>query len=185
MMRVITGKAKGVRLDAPKGETTRPTSERAKEAIFSMIQFETDSRVVLDLFAGSGQLGIEALSRGAKKAVFVDQSKEAIEIIRKNLARTRFQEVSDVYNCDSDTYLQRSRDCFDLVILDPPYAKKVIPDILKKLITSGMVAAGALVICETEQLSDVFGEDRQLENRFSIRRQVHYGVAHITLMETV
>ena len=89
MMRVITGKARGIRLTAPDGEQTRPTAERTKEAVFSMIQFETEGRQVLDLFAGSGQLGIEALSRGAAHAVFVDSSKQAIAVIERNLCKTR------------------------------------------------------------------------------------------------
>ena len=84
MMRIITGRARGIRLDTLEGEMTRPTTERAKEAIFSRLQFEVEGRRVLDLFAGSGQMGLEALSRGATHAVMVDQSKEAIAIIRKN-----------------------------------------------------------------------------------------------------
>ena len=92
MMRVITGRARGIKLVTLEGEMTRPTSERAKEAIFSMIQFDLEGRRVLDLFAGSGQMGIEALSRGAAQAVMVDQSKDAIAIIKQNVEKTKLSE---------------------------------------------------------------------------------------------
>ena len=88
MMRIITGKAKGIRLKTLEGEATRPTSERAKEAVFSMIQFEIEGRTVLDLFGGSGQLALEALSRGASSAIVSDASKAAVDVIRKNAEKT-------------------------------------------------------------------------------------------------
>ena len=87
MMRIITGKARGAKLAAPKGETTRPTAERTKEAIFSSLQFDLSGREVLDLFAGSGQMGLEAVSRGAKSATFVDKAKDAVSVINKNIEK--------------------------------------------------------------------------------------------------
>ena len=122
MMRIITGTARGVRLDTLPGENTRPTSERAKEAIFSMLQFELRSACVLDLFAGSGQMGLEALSRGAKEAVFCDASREAVKIVEKNLIKTRLALQGEVLCMDYERALQgmRKRKIFDLVFLDPP-----------------------------------------------------------------
>ena len=106
MMRIITGRARGIRLDTLEGEMTRPTTERAKEAIFSRLQFEVEGRRVLDLFAGSGQMGLEALSRGATHAVMVDQSKEAIAIIRKNAERTRLADDCTIVCSDFSDFLR-------------------------------------------------------------------------------
>ncbi|MBR6602386.1 MAG: 16S rRNA (guanine(966)-N(2))-methyltransferase RsmD, partial [Clostridia bacterium] len=131
-MRIITGKAKGIRLATLDGEATRPTSERTKEAVFSMLQFDIEGRRVLDLFAGSGQMGLEALSRGAQSATFVDHAKAAISVIKQNIEKTRL-EGANVVCADSLEYLRtegRKRNesaKFDIVFLDPPYADKIIP----------------------------------------------------------
>ena len=103
MMRIITGKARGVRLATLEGEATRPTSERAKEAVFSVLQFDISGRRVLDLFAGSGQLGLEALSRGASSATFCDASREAVAVIQKNTIKTRLAPMCDVICADWET----------------------------------------------------------------------------------
>ena len=105
-MRVITGTAKGRRLDTLEGMDVRPTADRVKEGMFSSIQFELENSLVLDLFGGSGQLGIEALSRGARAAVFVDNSKKSIEIIKSNLRKTGFEEKSLVFNINSEDFLK-------------------------------------------------------------------------------
>ena len=123
MMRIITGKARGVHLTTLAGENTRPTSERAKEASFSMLQFEIEGREVLDLFSGSGQMGLEALSRGAKHAVLCDRSREAIDVIRSNALKTRLEPQCDILCSDAETLLRNLRRMqrFDLVFLDQPY----------------------------------------------------------------
>ncbi len=183
MMRVITGKAKGVRLDAPAGMHTRPTAERTKEAMFSMIQFEVEGRHVLDLFAGSGQLGIEAISRGAERAEFVDQSREAIDVIRKNLNKTRIAVESETFCSDYLSYLRHCRGKqFDLVFLDPPYALGAVPVALGELIRRKLLLKGALILCETGSADDVFGDSQPLSEAFAVRRQVRHGVAYITLL---
>lgn len=182
MMRVITGKAKGVRLDAPAGERTRPTSERSKEAMFSMIQFEIENRRVLDLFAGSGQLGIEAVSRGAGRAVFIDSSREAVEIVRKNLNKTKIEQLCEVICGDWTSYLNRCRERFDLVFLDPPYALGVVPKVLSELVRRKLLISGALILCETGSPDDVFGKNEKLAEAFELRRQVKHGVAYLTLL---
>ena len=182
MMRVITGKAKGVRLEVPAGERTRPTSERSKEAMFSMIQFEIAGRRVLDLFAGSGQLGIEAVSRGAVRAVFVDSSREAVEVIRKNLNKAKTEPFCEVIFVDWASYLHRCKERFDLVFLDPPYALGAVPKALAELTRRKLLIHGALILCETGSPEDVFGENEKLAEAFDVRRQVKHGVAYLTLL---
>ena len=108
MMRIITGRAKGVRLDTLEGVATRPTSERVKEALFSTLQFDIQDRSVLDLFSGSGQLALEALSRGAASAVMVDRSRDAIKIIKKNIEKTKLGDACEVYNCEFKEYILKN-----------------------------------------------------------------------------
>ena len=118
-MRIITGIARGKRLETLEGNDVRPTPERVKEALFSIIQFQIEGRRVLDLFAGSGQLGIEALSRGAKQAVFVDASKKSLDVVRRNLEHSGLQDYAQVHQMDFESFLMREQGKFDLVFLDP------------------------------------------------------------------
>lgn len=127
-MRVITGIARGRRLKEPQGLETRPTTDRVKEGIFSSIQFEIEGRRVLDLFGGTGQMGIEALSRGAAHCTFVDLRKEAVGIIRENLKLTGLEGQATVVQGDALTFLTRCREKYDVIFLDPPYAS----DLLKR-----------------------------------------------------
>lgn len=184
MMRIITGKARGVRLLAPEGENTRPTAERAKEAVFSMLQFEMEDRQVLDLFAGSGQLGLEALSRGAAHAVFVDSDRAAAEVIRKNTLKTRLAPDCEIFCLDYPEFLRslRGKRQFDLIFLDPPYVQKRIPDALRQLKKYRAFSPNATVVCESAGAEDVFGGDRSLEALFEVRRETHYGVACVTVL---
>lgn len=122
-MRVITGKARGVQLKTPDGMLTRPTTDRVKEALFSIIQFEIPTAKVLDLFGGTGQLGIEALSRGAGGAVFVDDREDACNLIRENLRRTKLAQDAKVVRADYMDYLKRCKEKFGIIFLDPPYAE--------------------------------------------------------------
>ena len=132
-MRVITGAARGRRLLTLEGEDVRPTTDRVKEAVFSIIQFETEGRAFLDLFAGSGQMGIEALSRGAKEAVFVDSAKKSVEIIRKNLQSTNLFSAASVFQLDWQSFLAMNTKRFDIAFLDPPYGKGILQDALQML----------------------------------------------------
>ena len=120
-MRVITGIARGKRLVTPQGLDVRPTSDRVKEAIFSALQFDIEGRRILDLFAGSGQLGIEALSRGAESATFVDSSDASIKAIKQNLESTRLSDKAKVIRSDYSSFCTRTTEKFDIVFLDPPY----------------------------------------------------------------
>ena len=134
-MRVIAGTARGTRLSAPKGTDIRPTSDRAKEAIFNSLRSRSaiEEAEVLDLFAGTGALGIEALSRGAKKATFVDKSPESLELVRENLKKSGFEKKAETVNEDSVNWLQKSSKPSDLVLLDPPYGFEDWPELLDAL----------------------------------------------------
>ena len=147
-MRVITGKARGVQLKTPEGLQTRPTTDRGKEALFSIIQFEIPCARVLDLFGGTGQLGIEALSRGAKSAVFVDESEKACALIKENLRRTKMLEDAKVVRSDYMQYLQNCREQFDIVFLDPPYAEVFLENALKKLTEIDILQSGGIIVAE-------------------------------------
>ena len=130
-MRVITGTAKGMRLVAPPGDDVRPTYDRVKEAVFSIIQFDLEGRRVLDLFAGSGQLGIEALSRGSQTATFVDATRDAIAAIKENLEKTRLSKSAVVLQTDAVGFIKNYRGAeFDVVLLDPPYHEVLLGEVL-------------------------------------------------------
>ena len=134
-MRVITGSARGKRLvTVPGNDIVRPTSEKVKEALFSSIQFDIEGRRVLDLFAGSGQLGIEALSRGAESAVFVDRSDDSLGAVRKNLENTGLTDKAEVYKSDYATFALRYSKQFDIAFLDPPYKAGLLEDAVQKII---------------------------------------------------
>jgi len=181
MMRIITGTAKGAKLDTLKGEDiTRPTAERVKEGIFSAIQFEVTGRRVLDLFAGTGQLSLEALSRGASFAVMIDESEEAIGIIKNNAKKTKLIQFCKIARLDYSEYLKSvaGKEKFTLVFLDPPYAKNMAGEILKKLTRANILEKGAIVVCET-------GEDTIHEDLFGLTlyKKYHYGKTFVTLMK--
>lgn len=147
-MRVITGKARGVTLKTPEGLQTRPTTDRVKEALFSVIQFDVPTATVLDLFGGTGQLGIEALSRGAKRAVFVDESDKACRLIRENLKRTRMEQEGTVVRSDYLAYLSRCGEKFDIIFLDPPYAEVFLENALKRITEIDILQSGGIIIAE-------------------------------------
>ena len=147
-MRVITGKARGVALKTPDGMTTRPTTDRVKEALFSIIQFEIPGARVLDLFGGTGQLGIEALSRGAASAVFVDAGEPACRLIRENLKRTRLEPCARVIRSDYLEYLSRCRERFDIIFLDPPYAEVFLENALKRITEIDILQSGGIIVAE-------------------------------------
>ena len=183
-MRIITGTAKGKRLKTLEGDATRPTSERMKEAIFSAIQFDLAERTVLDLFAGSGQLGLEALSRGADRAMFVDASHEAIAIVKENAATTDFFARSRFLASDYRNYIRKAsgRDLYDLVFIDPPYALGAAPDALDRLVRAGLLRLGAIVVVESAS-PDPFEGFPHLERLFQNVRHKTYGPSHVHLME--
>ena len=153
-MRVITGTARGRKLVTVEGtEVVRPTTDGVKEAIFSAIQFEIEGRTVLDLFAGSGQLGIEALSRGAAMAVFVENSRKAVECINKNLAFTKLADRAQVLSADAVHavgMLERQGQAFDVIFMDPPYGKLLEKAVLERLAGSPLMDDDTMVIVESD-----------------------------------
>ena len=147
-MRVISGKARGVNLKTPEGMQTRPTIDRVKEALFSIINFDIPQAAVLDLFGGTGQLGIEALSRGAKSAVFVDQREDACRLIRENLRRTKMEQQARVVRGDYMDYLRRCRAKYDIIFLDPPYAEVFLENALKCITEIDILQSGGIIVTE-------------------------------------
>lgn len=173
-MRVITGTARGRRLETLSGEDVRPTTDKVKESIFSIIQFQIQDRMFLDLFAGSGQMGIEALSRGAKGAYFLDLRKEAVSVIRKNLKTTNFEDKAEVRCADSLMFLSSSCVNFDVAFVDPPYNKGIAQKALE-LLPQVMNKSGVIVV-ETaleEELPESAGE-------FLLDRTYRYGKIKVT-----
>ena len=183
MMRIITGSARGVRLASLEGDATRPTAERVKEALFSSIQFEIEGRAVLDLFGGSGQLGLEALSRGAASAMFVDSSADAMAIIKENAKKTGFFSVSRFLISDYRSYLRKAsgRDSYHLIFIDPPYAANLVSDALTRILAANLAKPGCLIVCESGT-PDIFDGNEELASRFDIVKQARYGIAHIAIL---
>ena len=173
MLRIITGTAKGKKLKTLEGEATRPTSERIKEAVFSAIQFDVEDRRVLDLFAGSGQMGLEALSRGAASVMFIDSAREAMDIVKENARTTGFFDKSRYLVSDYRNYIRKAagRDKFDLVFIDPPYAMECSLDALKRLCDAGMLSAGAIIVLESGEEEIDLSEDVG----FEVIKSTHYG----------
>ena len=151
MVRIITGSKKGKKLLTPEGDATRPTSERIKGAMFSSIQFDIENRRVLDLFAGSGQLGFEALSRGAESVTFVEADRDTMDIIKKNAKSLDLFDVCKFQVADYRNYIRKAsgRDKFDLVFIDPPYAMECCKEALVRLADSELIIPGAIIVLES------------------------------------
>ena len=162
-MRVISGKARGKKLNSLEGITTRPTLDRVKESLFNIIQSRLEEANILDLFAGSGALGIEALSRGAKTATFCDKSSEAIKIIKRNVEDTKFTEQSTIINTDYILLLKKlakQNQKFDIIFLDPPFSKNIATIALENIINMDLLTEDGLLIIET---NDVKREEENLK----------------------
>lgn len=165
-MRVITGIARGKKLITLEGLDVRPTTEMVKEAIFSSIHFDLPEASVLDLFAGSGQLGIEAISRGAKHCVFVDKSKSSVDIIKKNIEACGFNSQARVLNMDSIEYLSVAKTGIDIALLDPPYRQGLIIKALPLI--DRIMSDNSTVICEHENeltLDDCYGRLKKTKTK--------------------
>ncbi|MBR3268767.1 MAG: 16S rRNA (guanine(966)-N(2))-methyltransferase RsmD [Oscillospiraceae bacterium] len=174
-MRVITGTARGRKLLAPPGTDTRPTTDKVKEAVCSALQFDFPGAVILDLFAGSGQMAIEALSRGAAKAVLTDADERAVRCIRQNIAGCGLSERAEVLRSDAFSYLQRCTAAFDIAFLDPPYGKNILQQILPVL-AEKMQRTG-IIVCEHEPECKL--PDR-IQN-FYLQKQKKYGKIMISI----
>ncbi len=176
-MRVITGKARGIQLKTPEGMQTRPTIDRVKEALFSIINYDIPGASVLDLFGGTGQLGIEALSRGAKSAVFVDAREEACKLIRENLKRTKLEGEGRVVRSDYLEYLSRCKEHFDIIFLDPPYAEVFLENALNRITEIDILQSGGIIVAERP-----LGKDLPWEMAgFSRSKDYKYGKVLLTI----
>ena len=169
-MRVISGKCRGVSLKTPEGMATRPTADRVKEALFSIIHFDLPGARVLDLFGGTGQLGIEALSREAKYAVFVDQLDAACKLIRENLKRTKLTEQANVIRSDYCSFLRNCTETFDIILLDPPYSEIFLENALKLITEIDILQSGGIIVTERpfgkELLCDFPGYERSKDYKY-------------------
>jgi 16S rRNA (guanine(966)-N(2))-methyltransferase RsmD len=179
MMRIITGTARGARLETLEGETTRPTAERTKQAIFNVLQFDIEGRRVLDLFGGSGQMALEALSRGAASAYIADVDRDACEIIKRNARKTKLFDKVQLVTNDYKTVLRNlaGRETFHLIFLDPPYKSDYLTDAVKRIAEGGLLADGGYIVCEGENAEPVTYEG------LTVFRHSKYGRAYVTILE--
>lgn len=149
-MRIISGQARGTVLYTLDGDSTRPTLDRVKESLFNIIQSKIREAVVLDLFAGSGALGIESLSRGAKKVILCDKSKQAINIIKKNLEKTKLTTNAIIINDDYKNAIKETKDKFDIIFIDPPYMENIAVKAVENIIENNLLTDEGLIILETD-----------------------------------
>ena len=174
-MRIISGSARGRKLKEPQGMDTRPTTDKVKESLFNIIQFDLEGRRVLDLFGGTGQLGLEALSRGSAHCTFVEQRREAVALIRENLKRTGFSDRARVVQGEALSFLASCRERFDLVFLDPPYRTGLLQRALP--LVEQHMNPGGTILCEHplgEEMPEVVGS-------FVQYRSHKYGKIQVTL----
>ncbi len=176
-MRVITGIARGRRLKEPQGLETRPTTDRVKEGIFSSIQFEIEGRRVLDLFGGTGQMGIEALSRGAAHCTFVDLRKEAVGIIRENLKLTGLEGQATVVQGDALAFLTRCREKYDVIFLDPPYASDLLKKAMETIPAIDIVTENGIIVCENGSTTGW----PEVEPPYRLQKEYRYGKVRTSL----
>jgi 16S rRNA (guanine(966)-N(2))-methyltransferase RsmD len=179
-MRVIAGSAKGCALKPPEGRSTRPTTDRVKESLFAVIQFEIAGSRVLDLFAGSGALGIEALSRGATWAVFVDKDEKSTALVRENLTKARLLAKAEVQKKDYAAALRGFSQGFDIIFLDPPYAQGLYEDTLNRILQHECLNDGGVIIVEYET-SRVFS----VPKAYTVAKEKKYGNTSLAYIRKV
>lgn len=184
-MRIISGTAKGTKLFTLEGENTRPTLDRVKEALFNIIQNEIEDSVVLDLFSGSGAIGLEFASRGAEKVCLNDNSKEAFEIIKQNIDKTHLSAKVELYNMNFLKLIQNIKEnSFDIVYLDPPYKTDFIVQALNELIKAKKITEDSLIIVETDEDKRII-EQIKSEGKFEVTDKRKYGRAYIIFLRKI
>lgn len=182
-MRVISGIARGTKLNSIESMDTRPTLDRVKESLFNIVQNKIKNSIVLDLFAGSGSIGIEFISRGCQKAFFCEKSHEAIKMIYKNISKTRFLDKSEIYEKDYKICLldfNNKKIKFDIIFIDPPYKYNIAVEAVKNIISLGLLNENGIIIIETDD------EERELENLKKLEVEVYdlrkYGRVHLIFL---
>ena len=178
-MRVISGSARGKKLLCAEGLDVRPTLDRVKESVFNMIAFDLPDACVLDLFSGSGALGIEALSRGAASCTFVDKATQSIAITKKNLEATRLDGFATLVNCDSIDFISKTDKKFDIIFIDPPYESDLYFLSLDKIREKGILAEDGLIVLEY----DLENTPQFSTNGFEIIKDKKYGRVKILIMK--
>lgn len=180
-MRIISGTARGTKLYTLDSNLTRPTLDRVKESIFNIIQNEVTNSTVLDLFSGSGAIGLEAASRGAKKVILCDKSKDAMNIINKNIEKTHLKDKIEVYNTDYITCLNKiKKEKIDLIYLDPPYNTNMAIEALKEIIKLKLITNSSIVIIETDNKKKITQEIEKIKLKIIDERK--YGRAEIIFL---
>ena len=177
-MRIISGTARGTNLYTLEGNDTRPTLDRVKESLFNIINLKIYDAVVLDLFSGSGAIGLEFASRGAKEVVLCDNSKQATQIIQKNIEKTHLNEKVKLYNCDYIEFLKNNKNKkFDIIYLDPPYKTDYIIQSINLILDYNMIDEDGLIIAETDEPVKI---ENQLEKtNIKIKDKRKYGRAYL------
>ena len=176
-MRVISGSARGRRLKELQGMDTRPTTDKVKESMFNIIQFDLEGRKVLDLFAGTGQLGIEALSRGASHCTFVDTRRDAVALVKENLKATNLSQQASVLQSDSLAFLSACREKFDIIFLDPPYQTDFLDRCMETVVMFDILNEHGIMVCES-------AADRvlpTLPEEYQMSREYRYGKIKLTI----
>lgn len=181
-MRIIGGKARGTKLYTLEGKNTRPTLDRVKESLFNIIQTEIPNSIFLDLFSGSGAIGLEAVSRGAKKAILCDKSKDAIKIIEKNIKKTHLEEKIEYYQLPFEILLRNQiKDLIDIVYIDPPYKTDYAYESLKILIDNKMLKKDSYIIIETDDEERIIEQIKKI--KVDIIDQRKYGRAYLIFLK--
>lgn len=183
-MRVISGTAKGTKLNSIEELTTRPTLDRVKESLFNILQDTVRNKIVLDLFAGSGALGIETLSRGATKAYFCDSNDEAIKFVKQNLEKTKLMQNAVVIRKDYKTFIETTNEKFDLIFIDPPYKNDIAVDSVIRILNNKLLKENALIILETDEVKRELDELSKIDN-VEIIDQRKYGRANLLFIKEI
>lgn len=180
-MRIISGKARGTKLFTLDGLDTRPTLDRVKESLFNIINEEIQDATVLDLFSGSGAIGLEFASRGARKVYLCDNSKKAMEIIKKNIEKTHFENFVETYNCDFKEALKKlDNEKINIIYIDPPYKTDYIKQSLEILSSMNCINENTLIICETDEMQRILNDIKDLNMKIIDKRK--YGRANLIFL---
>ena len=183
-MRIISGNARGTKLYTLEGTLTRPTLDRVKESLFNIIQNDIQDSTILDLFSGSGSIGLEFLSRGAKRAVLCDNSKDAIKIIKQNVQKTHFEEIAEVYNIEFVKLIEKLKNQkFDIIYIDPPYATDFIKISIEKIIEYKLVNENTKIIVETDDETRILKQIEKMDVEITDKRK--YGRATIIFLKYI